>query len=116
MSRTQGATLANSKRATEDDDRRRFATGLERDVVVARGRGPAHRGRGEVVRVGRHVALRGEPAAVLTAVLAALARAEELDRVGDDLHRLAVVAFLVGELAPLEAAVDRDRAALREVV
>src|SRR5690606_17297381 len=41
--------------------------------------------------------------------------AEELDRVGDDLDRLALVALAVVELAPLQPAVDRHGAALLEV-
>src|SRR5581483_1334369 len=44
------------------------------------------------------------------------AAAEELDRVGDDLHRLALRAVLRLPLAPLEPAVDRDRASLRKVL
>src|SRR5262249_7822017 len=44
------------------------------------------------------------------------AAAEELHGVGDDLHRLTLGAVLRLPLAPLEAPVDRDRAALREVL
>src|SRR5688500_5390975 len=90
-----------------------LAARLERDVVV--GRAAAARGRrGEVADVGRDVALRREAASVLSP--AAMRTAEELIRVGDDLDRLAVVALLVLPLAPLEATVDRDRAALGEVL
>src|SRR5688500_10486755 len=82
---------------------------LERDVVV----GPAAgRRRREVPGVGGDVALRREAAAVAGALLAA---AEELDGVGDDVYGLALVAFLVLPLAPLEATVDRHGAALLEV-
>src|SRR5918998_3027090 len=85
--------------------------GLKRDVVV---RGAAGRSRLEVGRVGRDVALRGEPGSVL---LASLRAAEELDRVGDDLDALALARAVLGlPLAPLQAPVDRDRAALREVL
>src|SRR3954452_5952543 len=74
---------------------------------------PAGR-RGEVVRVDRNVGLRGE--AVATAARGGVvAAAEELHAVGDDVHALALVALLVLPLAPLEAAVDRDGAALGEV-
>src|SRR5918912_10048 len=55
-------------------------------------------------------------AAAGEAALAVAARAEELHRVGDDLHRLALRAVLRLPLAPVEAAVDRDRPALREVL
>src|SRR5580765_5810933 len=44
------------------------------------------------------------------------AAAEELDAVGDDLDGLALGAVLSLPLAPLEAAVDRDGPALREVL
>jgi hypothetical protein len=74
---------------------------------------PAGRGR-EVVRVDRDVRAGGEAVAAAVAGVVARAR-EELDRVGDDVDALAVVAVLVLPLAPLEAAVDRDRAALGEV-
>ena len=79
--------------------------GSERDVVVGVGRGA---GGLEFALVGRAVgALRG-------AVLAGVGGAEELDGVGDDLDRLAL-AVLGVVFAPLQAAVDRDRAALGEV-
>src|SRR5262249_42556559 len=52
----------------------------------------------------------------LAAALGVLATAEELDAVGDDLDRLALGAVLRVPLAPLEAPVDRDGAALREVL
>src|SRR5687767_2071060 len=89
---------------------RERAGGLVRDVVVGRGRGgrgavgdAGGRGRGEVVRVDGDVGAGGEAA---SAAAAFLATAEELDVVGDDLDRLAVVALLVLPLAPLESAVD----------
>src|SRR5215213_10131031 len=87
--------------------------GLERDVVV-RGRAGARRSAGglEVAVVDRDVGTRGEAAtAVARTVLAA---AQELDGVGDDLDALALVAVLRLPLAPLEAAVERDRPALGE--
>src|SRR5690349_13009036 len=91
--------------------------GLERDVVVgwrADGRRD-RRGlrRAEVARVGRDVRARGEAAATAAGVVAA---AEELDGLGDDVDRGAVLArVLVLPLAPLQAAVDGDRAALAQV-
>src|SRR5947209_6730833 len=42
--------------------------------------------------------------------------AEELDAVGDDADRLAVLTLRRCPLAPVQPAVDRDRAALREVL
>src|SRR3954469_3578820 len=89
---------------------------LERDVVVAGDRAATAAGgrRGEVVRVDRNVGLRGE--AVATAARGGVvAAAEELHAVGDDAHALALVPLLALPLAPLEAAVDRDGAALGEV-
>src|SRR5918999_4685746 len=84
--------------------------GSERDVVV---RSPGDRRRRlEVAGVCRDVALRREA----TAVLAALSGAEELDGIGNDIHRLALVALLVLPFAPLEPSVDRDRPSLREVL
>src|SRR6185503_16383292 len=53
---------------------------------------------------------------LLAAALAVLAAAEELDRVGDDLHGLALGAVLGFPLAPVEAAIDADRPALGEVL
>src|SRR4051794_24875344 len=87
---------------------------LEGDVVVG-GRGAARGARGlEVGRVGRDVTLRGEaPAAT---VLATLAAAQELDGVGDDVDRLALLALGGVPLAPLEPAVDGHGAALRQVL
>src|SRR5439155_147090 len=62
---------------------------LEGDVVVP---GVRARRRGlEVRRVGRNVALRRKT----TAVLSAIPGAQELDRIGNDIHRLALVALLV---------------------
>src|SRR5215204_1083755 len=85
------------------------ASVLERDVVV---RSPGAHGRGREVRgVRGNVALRREA----TTVLAALTGAEELDGVGNDIHRLPLLAVLALPLAPFEPAVDRDRAALLEV-
>src|SRR6266581_4647958 len=54
--------------------------------------------------------------AAAAAALAAVTAAEELDVVGDDLDRLALGAVLGVPLAPVEASVDRDRAALGEVL
>src|SRR5919199_307210 len=67
----------------------------------------------EVVRVDGDVGARREAVAAAARVVAR-AR-EELDRVGDDVDPLAVVALLVLPLAPLEAPVDRDGAALAQV-
>ena len=55
-----------------------------------------------------------KPAAAAAAA-AVVTAAEELHGVGDDVDRLALVALLVLPLAPLEAAVDGDRAALGQV-
>src|SRR3954468_11817171 len=71
---------------------------------------------GEVGRVGRNVGLRRETAAVATVLAAAVAGAQELDRVGNDIDRLPLVALLVLPLAPVETPVDRDRPALRQVL
>src|SRR5262249_10801435 len=86
---------------------------LEGDVVVCRAR--PGRGRREIGRVARDVALRREAVAVAAATVTTTA--EELDGVGDDLHGLAL-ARAVGRLplAPVEAAVDRDAAALLQVL
>src|SRR3954464_4678229 len=83
---------------------------LERNVVV---RCAPRRCAGEVGRIGRDVGLRRETAAVLAA---AVAGAQELDRVGNDIDRLALVAALVLPLAPVEATVDGNRTPLREVL
>src|SRR5205823_5742493 len=82
-----------------------IVSSLERDVVVG------GRGRGEI-RVGRgargHVLVRPELARLAT-------RAQELDRVGDDLDRLALPgAVLRLPLAPVEPPVDGDGTTLRE--
>src|SRR3954454_6282177 len=82
----------------------------EGDVVF---RAPAAAGRGgrgglQVGLVDRHVAAGLESVPVAPVV----AGAQELDRVGDDLDRLALPAVLGLPLAPLQAPVDRDRAAL----
>src|SRR4051794_19888086 len=84
----------------------------ERNVVVPCA---PRRCAGEVGRVGRNVGLRCEPAAVLAAT-AAVAGAQELDRVGNDIDGLALVSLLVLPLAPVEAAVNSDRAPLRQVL
>src|SRR5919198_3110390 len=88
---------------------------LERDVVVGRRRRARAAGRGgrEVLGVDGDMGAGREAAAVAAAVVARAG--EELHRVGDDVDRLALLALLVLPLAPLEAAVDRDRTALREV-
>src|SRR5262249_28731555 len=52
--------------------------------------------------------------ALASAALPVAAAAEELHGVGDDLDRLALRAVLGLPLAPVEAAVDADRPALRE--
>src|SRR4051794_16233941 len=82
----------------------------ERNVVVPC---TPRRCTGEVGRVGRNVGLRRKTTTVLAA---AVAGAQELDRVGNDIDRLALVALLVLPLAPVETPVDRDRPALRQVL
>src|SRR3954447_491058 len=90
---------------------------LEGDVVVGGRRAARGPGGLEVGGVRRYVALRGEaPAAAVAAALATVAGAEELHRVGDDVDRLALLTLLGVPLAPLQAAGDRHRAALREVL
>src|SRR5438132_3124337 len=79
---------------------------LERDVVVCRRRAEI----GGLRRRGRRHEL------VAAAARFVAAAAEELDRVGDDLDRLALRAVLGLPLAPVEAAVDADGPALREVL
>src|SRR3954451_19374869 len=89
--------------------------GLEGNVVLAAGGTAAaggSRGRLEVALVARDVAAAGEAVAAAPAVLGA---AEELHRLGDDVDALALVAFLVLPLAPLQATVDGHRAALAQV-
>ena len=56
--------------------------------------------------------MRGEPVAAPAHRRALFATAEELDRVGHDLDRLALLALLRLPLAPLETAVDADGPAL----
>src|SRR5438094_9256280 len=92
--------------------------GSERDVVVRRSVAAARAGgsRGEVVGRDRDVALRREAVASATAAVEALGAREELDVVGDDVDRLALVTVLVLVLAPLQTAVDRHGASLREVL
>src|SRR5206468_1996319 len=88
--------------------------GLEGDVVVARR--PAARRCGRrglhVAGIDGDVAAGGEAAAVSAARV--VAAAQELDGVGDDLDRLALLALVGLPLAPLQAAVDRHRPALGE--
>src|SRR5207253_1742230 len=86
------------------------AVSLERNVVV---RGSTAHGRRlvEVGRVGGNVALRREPRAVPSV----FPRTEELHGVGNNIDGLPLVAFLVLPLTPLEAPVDGNRAALRQV-
>src|SRR3954452_21890727 len=81
---------------------------LEGDVVV----GAAAT---EVV-VARRRARRHELVAAPGHLAAAVAAAEELDALGDDLDRLPLRAVLRFPLAPLEAPVDRDGPALGEVL
>src|SRR4051812_11390591 len=85
---------------------------LKRNVVVGCARTCGRRRK--VGRVRRNVALRREAVAIAAAVTTT---AEELDRVGDDLHRLTLAGAVGGlPLAPVEAAVDGDAAALLEVL
>ena len=64
-------------------------------------------------RAGRHELV----AAAAAAAVAVAAAAEELDAVGDDLDGLALAAAVLRlPLTPVEAAVDRDGATLREVL
>src|SRR4249919_276133 len=87
---------------------------LERNVVV-RAAARADSRALEVRGVSRDVRLRLE--AIATAFARVVrARAEELDAVGDDLHRLALGAILGLPLAPVEPSLDGDGASLREVV
>src|SRR4051795_11227973 len=91
----------------------RPAAPLERNVVV-RDAGSCRR-RGEIGRVGRNVALRRETVPVAATTVATAAK--ELHGVSDDLHRLALAGAVRRlPLAPVEAAVDRDAAALLEVL
>src|SRR3954471_8771882 len=115
-------------RCTAGDDERRARTGappgapvsargLERDVVVRRrARARADRLGREVRRVGRDVRVRREAVVVAAGALAALAAvvaaAQELDGLGHDLDRLALGAVLSLPLAPVQAPVDTDGAAL----
>src|SRR5207302_10356596 len=78
---------------------------LEGDVVVGRLR--------EVGRVGGRRSRGDELVAAVAGVAAA---AQELDALGDDLHGLALRAVLRVPLAPVEPAVDPDRAALAQVL
>src|SRR3954454_201249 len=80
---------------------------LEGDVVVGRGR-----------EVGALLLRRARGHELVAAAAVAVATtAEELDALGDDLHGL-TLARAVGRvpLAPVEPAVDADRAPLREVL
>src|SRR3954454_280882 len=85
--------------------------GSERNVVVRAAPG-GHRRLDEVRGVRGNVALRRESAAIL----AALAGAEELHGVGNDIDRLPLLSVLALPFAPLEAPVDRHRPALGEVL
>ena len=85
----------------------RLSVLLERDVVVG---GSAEICVGALRCAGGHELVR------LAAAARAVAAAEELHGVGDHLDRLALGAVLGLPLAPLEAPVDSDRAALREVL
>src|SRR2546421_5879596 len=80
---------------------------LERDVVVCGRRAEVG---GLRRRRGRHELVAAAAARVVAAT------AEELHRVGDDLDRLALRAVLGLPLAPIEATVDTDRPALREIM
>src|SRR5437660_7148010 len=80
---------------------------LERDVVVGGRRAEVG---GLRCRRGRHELVAAAAARVVAAA------AEELDGVRDDLDRLALRAVLGLPLAPVEAAVDADRPALRKVL
>src|SRR5689334_14343916 len=85
---------------------------LEGDVVVGCGGSASAYGGGlEIGGVYGDVGAGGEASAALLA-----ASAEELDAVGDDVDGLALVALGGLPLAPLEAAVDRDAAALGQVL
>src|SRR5437764_3611993 len=84
--------------------------GLERDVVLFTAAG--HSGLLEVGGISGDVGLALEA----VAAPAAVARAQELDRVGDDLDRLALASVLALPLAPLEPALDRDRPSLGAVI
>src|SRR5205085_683395 len=104
--------LAQTRRT--GGDAKRDSSGLERDVVV-RGTYRSRCRAVEVGRVGGHIGLGGE--AVTAALLAgAVAAAEDLHRVGDDRSRLALARAVLGlPLAPVEATLDGDRAALGKV-
>src|SRR4051794_40716181 len=99
-----------------------WRSALKGDVVFG-GRSAAGRGRGEVAFVGRDVAARRAEAAAVAATASVavatagpVARAKELDAVGDDLDRLPFAAVFRFPLAPVEAAFDRHGAPLGEVV
>src|SRR4051794_35696233 len=85
----------------------------ERNVVVVRSSAATCRRHLEVACVGRNVGLGLET--LPSAVPAVLAAAEELNGIGNDIHRLALVPVVVLPLAPLEAPVERDRTALGQV-
>src|SRR5690242_10583244 len=83
---------------------------LEGDVVVGRG-GEV----GALLRRARgHELIAAAAAAEVPAAVAAAA--QELDALGDDLDGLALRAVLRLPLAPVEPAVDRDRASLAQVL
>src|SRR5438309_1491952 len=78
---------------------------LEGDVVVCRRR-----------EVGALLLPRPGGHELIAAAVAVAPAAEELDALGDDLDGLALASVLGLPLAPVEPAVDRDRAALAQVL
>src|SRR5207248_3126188 len=82
------------------------------NVVVAGGAGRCGL---EVPFVDRGLAALGGSVGESAAAGGFIARAQELHRVGNDIGCLALAAVLRLPLAPLQAAVDRHRAPLREV-
>src|SRR4051812_15546305 len=75
---------------------------------------PPAASRGVAAGVGGVAGAGGKAAAVAAAGVVARA-GEELDRVGDDVDRLALLALRALPLTPLQAPVDGDRAALGQV-
>src|SRR4051794_5149972 len=91
----------------------------EGDVVFGAATATTGGGAFEVGGVGRDVAAGGESATTVAAAptTGAVAGAEELDRVGDDLDRLPFAAAVFGlPLTPVEAPFDRYGPTLAEVV
>src|SRR6187549_2245539 len=110
-----GSVACGRTRATEDAVCRLLGPS-EGDVVVPAAASTA-RGSARVVGgVGRDVAAGAEAVAAAVAAPGAVARAEELDRVGDDFHALALAALFVLPLTPVEAAFDCHGPAFGEVV